>query len=430
MGKPDHIAICSYYFPPLNSVGGRRWVKFARYFQEKNIKCTFFTANSNEYPDRDKMFGWEHDLESIYKIIPVSSGYPVVINSGAQSFSEKINYRFQKFLLKLNVRGNIYDPTVFWDKKFNSVIKPYLKENNINHLVISGAPFAYMHQSLQLKKDLPQLKLIADFRDLWVDSKLGYGEYVRAFQGENRFNTELSRQKEVLENFDKIVVVSEDFKNIYLKKYNVPAEKVEVISNGFDPEEGMVDPVDKITSNDKIRFLYFGTINCGKEYYELFLEALRMIKSKNNELFKKLEFHFVGNNNQSFSESITRLEFDNIFQKPRMSLKDLIKYSSNFDYLLYFKLESDLKNSFGTKFFDYLRFCTPIVILSPSGAVTEYINDNSIGYILNEEDVYHSLIELMQKHLRGETSFQVNQLNDRFNIKRLSVDYIDLLSQI
>ena len=67
------ILIISYTFPPSSKVGGRRWVKFAKYFVKNNNDVRIITSkNKNES-------GWLKDYDYLKpRITEISFNYPII----------------------------------------------------------------------------------------------------------------------------------------------------------------------------------------------------------------------------------------------------------------------------------------------------------------------------------------------------------------
>ncbi|MBQ9474914.1 MAG: glycosyltransferase [Bacteroidales bacterium] len=142
------------------------------------------------------------------------------LNRQKKSFAQK---------LAVWVRGNFFvpDPRVFWVKPSVKFLTEYLKENPIDALVTTGPPQSMHLIGLGLKKAMPALKWIADFRDPWT--KMFYFKNMGLWGLARRRHHRL--EKEVLDTADGIISVSplvaEDFREM-------TSTPVHLITNGFD----------------------------------------------------------------------------------------------------------------------------------------------------------------------------------------------------
>lgn len=393
------VLVISYYFPPNNSVGGRRWAKFTRELAERNYRVTVVTS---EIYTSEKSSYWEH--HPAIKVIRVNDRFPKALLTPVKSIYDKIMYRVALAKMRMLAKGNIYDPSTLMEPVFDKVIIPLIKKEKITNVIVTGAPFAYFYYSLKIKRAIPSVNLILDYRDLWTDSKYSFGDMVRDHQGMERYEVEKGREEEALNGCDSIIAVTHDIATLLTARGKSIEKKISLIMNGYDEKEGISAPPAKSdlaqpVSKDKITIYYLGTINCGKWYYMLFIDALKKLRAENYHLYKKLEIVFWGNTNINFSRALTESGLDCIRQEKSIRLEDMMAKLEGVDMLLYFKKEDELANSFATKFFDYLRFRKPILLLSPEGAVTEYVRNNDIGVVLSETRMPEQLSRLFAQFL-------------------------------
>lgn len=401
------ILIISYYFPPNNSVGGRRWAKFSKYLAKKDYRV--FVVTSEVYTS-EKRSSWDNDLHPGVKVIRVNDGFPKVLLNPVKNIKDKILYRLALAKMRLLAKGNIYDPSSLMEPLFNDTILPLVQKENISNVIVTGAPFAYFYYSLQIKKVIPSVNLILDYRDLWTDSKYSFGQFVKAHQGEERFRVEKERERKVLEDCDRVVAVTEDVGELLKGHGKFVESKLAIIPNGYDEDEGISIPpvrseIALPVSRDVITIYYLGTINCGRSYYMLFIDALKTLRADHPSLYAKLRITFWGNTNINFAKDIRESGLECITQEKSISLDDMMKKLDAVDFFLYFKREDELPNSFATKFYDYLRFRKPVLILSPEGAVTQYIRENKIGVVLSEQEMGKQLAEMFDTFLHKGIPF-------------------------
>ncbi len=394
MEQSKHLLIFSYYFPPNDGVGGRRWVKFAYYLAQAGYKITIVTT---QVYSKELSF-WKNDIHPSITILRMNDNYPSVVLNQPNGLIEKIKYKLAIREIKKKYKGNIYDVSSFTANSINGEIKNYILENKIKNIIVSGTPFSYFFYVCELANQIQGLNIMLDYRDLWTDSKYHYGQNVLNSQGIQRFDMERQMEKIALNTCNHIFVVSRDLKDILCKFRPEIHSKISILPNGFDTRDSEINTnishTEKVFPINKnvLVFSYFGTINCGRNYFQKFLDGLNKLSNK-----FPIQVNFYGNTNKQFEVDLLALKNENIRIQPRISVSQMEEIAQKSDVLLYIKREDELPNSFATKFYDYLRLRKFIVILSPEGDVTNFIKENNIGFVLNENEIYLDLVKLIEE---------------------------------
>src|SRR5690606_38352236 len=120
-------------------------------------------------------------------------------------------------------------------KKASELIRQY----SIDTVVTTSPPHSTQLIGLKLKQRF-NIKWVADLRDPWTDIY-----YYNQFKHTALARTiDLGYERQVVEEADLIVTVSEDVKRIFASKSILPiASKTVVIPNGFDEDDFLVKPV-------------------------------------------------------------------------------------------------------------------------------------------------------------------------------------------
>jgi glycosyltransferase involved in cell wall biosynthesis len=218
------------------------------------------------------------------------------------------------------------------------------------------------------------IRWIADLRDPWTDIY-----YYNQFK-----HTALARkidqkyEREVVENADLLITVSEDVKRIFAEKSDLSvASKTIVIPNGFDEDDFRITNL-PIESRKVIT--YTGTIS---EAYDVdgFLQAFSDLDEK---LKSQLLFRFVGK---------VPLSVEQKFRSTGIELKlvGYVDHPKSIEYLL----RSDLlllvipkvKNNKGIltgKFFEYLASEKSILAIGPTdGDLAKLIQETESGMLFD-----------------------------------------------
>ena len=185
------------------------------------------------------------------------------------------------------MRGNIFipDPKIFWVKPSVKLLVKKIKEHQISHIVSTGPPHSMHLIGLGIKKKIPSIRWIADFRDPW--SKL---DILDNFHLNRRSRSKhLKLEREVLDHADITLTVSENWRSSFEE---LGAKNVEVITNGFDQEDFTTTPDNY--SNDKFVVGHFGLLNHLRNPKQLWFNLNQLCESDAG-FNDKLEIRLSGN---------------------------------------------------------------------------------------------------------------------------------------
>jgi glycosyltransferase involved in cell wall biosynthesis len=379
------VLIITYYWPPSGGAGVQRWLKFAKYLPEYGWQPIILTVDPEyaSYPQRDESLLSEVDpgclvyttksfeLYNLYKLISGKKEVPYggFANESDEGFLQKAS----KFL-----RGNFLlpDPRKGWNKYALKKAAELIREYGIDTVVTTSPPHSTQLIGLELKRRL-NICWIADLRDPWTDIY-----YYNQFK-HTAFARKIDQkyEREVVENADLLITVSEDVKRIFAEKSDLPvASKTIVIPNGFDEDDFRITNL-PIESRKVIT--YTGTIS---EAYDVdgFLQAFSDLDEK---LKSQFLFRFVGkvplSVEQKFKSTGLELELVGYVDHPKS-----IEYLLRSDLLLL--VIPKVKNNRGIltgKFFEYLASEKSILAIGPiDGDLAKLIQETESGMLFDYSD--------------------------------------------
>ena len=379
------ILIITYYWPPSGGAGVQRWLKFVKYLPEFGWEPVILTVDPRyaSYPQRDESLAAEIDpnckvyttksfeLYNLYKWI---SGKKEVPYGGfANESKEGLFQKVSKFL-----RGNFLlpDPRRGWNKYALKKAAELINQFNIETVVTTSPPHSTQLIGLSLKRQF-NIRWIADLRDPWTDIYY-YNQFKHTTLARN---IDLRYERQVVENADLVVTVSEDVKRIFAGKSTLNiAVKTVVIPNGFDEDDFNIKQVPVET---KKVITYTGTIS---EAYpvDCFLEALCGL---DEELKSQILIRFVGKVPPSVVQKFRNTQLE-------IELVGYVDHPKSIEYLLRSNLLlliiPDVKNNNGIltgKFFEYLAAQKPILAIGPKeGDLAKIIQDTHCGELFDYQD--------------------------------------------
>src|SRR5690606_1765034 len=240
------VLIITYYWPPAGGPGVQRWLKFVKYLPDFGIEPVVYIPENPTYPLIDKGLLKEVDPNTTIikqRIIEPYSWAAALSKGNTKKISSGIipNKKRQSVIQKamLWVRGNLFipDARVLWVKPSAKYLAKYIKENGIETVITTGPPHSLHLIGLNLKKELG-INWIADFRDPWTT--IGYHKELKLSRKSAIQHRQMER--EVLNTANKVIVTSPTTKAEFSHLTKKP---VTVITNGYDVEKVMKEPLDE-----------------------------------------------------------------------------------------------------------------------------------------------------------------------------------------
>ena len=418
--------IITYYWPPSGGSGVQRWLKFSKYLPKYNWQPIIYTPENPYFEVKDEAL--LNDIPAEAEIWKTSIWEPYALKDkifGKGSKSQSAGVISNKKSLKnkvLNwVRGNAFipDPKVYWVKPSVEVLLKKIKEEGIEHIISTGPPHSMHLIGLGLKKLLPNLKWIADFRDPW--SELDLLDEFHLSNSSRKKHQDL--EKQVLKNADVTLTVSEtwvkDFKRL-------GANRVELITNGYDT----ADFDSKSKRNDKFIIGHYGLLNHLRNPKHLW-KTLNSLCEENTEFNDKLEIHLSGNIDTEVTLEIESHSYLKAKVK-QLGYLSHIEVLSEYNeasvlLLLLFNSKSGIGNYPG-KIFEYFAAKRSILAFGPEDSdVEKLIKKTNTGmyFSYDETKLKDDILDLF----KNENQFNFEN-TESFSREKLTKDLSDLLNNI
>lgn len=388
MKQSNKVLIIAYLFPPIGGGGVQRALKMAKYLGSYGWEPHILTVEPEYHVSLDhSLLSQLPDNVVIHRTKEFSFGAPPAAAAITSKKEEPV-----RIGLKGRVKAKVFpilkqskkyvlipDDQILWFpyavKKGLEVIKDY----KMDAIVSTSGPYTNHLVGLSLKRKTG-LPWIADFRDPWSQNMHRPGIPWR-----ERLEERLERK--VLRESDLLLTVTHSFAINFQKKFGSVIKRVEVIHNGFDPED--YSQLSDITSDPQhCTFIYTGI------FY----------RERNPRLFLKAVHQLIEEGKMS-RESI-KLKFAGVFDYPgytenmdcvrELGLEDVVNVLGHLphqqalvelkksDILL---LVGDTAPGSGAyipgKLFEYMAIAKPILALSLSGESTAIIEKYDLGEVVN-----------------------------------------------
>ena len=427
--KDKKILIITYYWPPAGGPGVQRWLKFVKYLPDFGWKPTVFIPENPSYPIIDDTLA--KDVSTDLEIIRTKIWEPYQI---AELFG-KDNKKFKagqfdvgnnqtwKSRLSIWVRGNFFipDARVFWVKPSVKYLKKYLQENHYEAVVTTGPPHSVHLIGLELKKEFPDLKWIADFRDPWTE--ISYYKHLKLTKSSDQKHRKL--EQTVFEKADLTLATSyTDAENFRKKGANAFC-----ITNGFDGFETAI----RTKKNNEFTLSYIGVLEQLRNP-EILWNTLNEIISENDDFKNDFILKFVGRVDDKILNDIENSKLKNSLNKlGYLSHSDANTEMQTSDVLLITNFpDESSKGIIPGKIFEYLATGNPILSFGPEDSdVKKILDETNAGKHFsykNSAELKEFILNQYHHWKLGETHSATQNIA-KFSRKNLTQKLVEILQK-
>ena len=383
------VLIITYYWPPSGGAGVQRWLKFVKYLRSFNWEPIVFTVENGEFPvlDFDLIKEIPDGVEVLtvpawepYKMYKLFSGRNKSdgINSGF--LSEKKGSGLIESISKW-IRGNLFIPDArkFWIKPANQFLNEYLQNHPVDVIISSGPPHSTHLIALSLKKKF-QIPWLSDFRDPWTN--IDFYKDLKLTKRADQKHRKL--ENDVLVQSDIVLTIGRQLSN---ELKTLGAKRVEIIENGFDPQDFLEDKNCEL--DEKFSIAHIGSFTPSRNHMVLW-KALSHLVNKKEEFKSKLEIKLIGKVDYSVLQSIKDFGLDTYVKKiDYVPHNEVIKHQKSSKLLLL--MVNNTPNAKGIvtgKVFEYMASKRPILAIGPKdGDLGEILSKTSTGVVCDYENV-------------------------------------------
>ena len=267
------------------------------------------------------------------------------------------------------------DPEVVWVPMATARAKKIVRKHSIDVVVVTAPPFSAFLIGNALKRTMPHLRLISDFRDEWLRFFLSTFDFQKSPSIRKRAE---AIERSTVELSDAVVTVTPSLVKELRERYaDQAANKFVYIPNGYDPSL-FTNFRPRKHEGSKIVVTYVGTVYSATSPRAYFggLDELP------EEVRNRFETRFVG-----------RIADDREFLESRPDVKvvgyvsqgEVFRWMEETDYLL---LTMSDPTAVTGKIYEYLATGKPILAFSPlDGEVAHTLEETKAGWCLDPTNV-------------------------------------------
>ena len=246
--RPRRVLMLAYYFPPDASGGVPRTVKFIKYLERLNWKCTVIAPAWDSDTREGERGGFTASVPSDTEIVRVGIG-------GSDHGSAWNAMRRLPLLWRIedSIRPLSEFPDEFtgWLREVLPVARRMLATRRYDVIYSTSPPVTSHAIAMRLKAE-SGVPWVADFRDPWTDNSISYGN-------PPRWRSKLDRRLErrICSTADRVIANTATNRATLLAKHGIAPDRVATITNGYDEED--FQGVDNHPPADRFRISYSGS---------------------------------------------------------------------------------------------------------------------------------------------------------------------------
>ncbi len=425
------VLIITYYWPPSGGGGVMRWLKMSKYLPEFGWQPVIYTPENPDPSVKDDSLLKEiHPSTEILKT-PIWEPYDIYrkLTGKKKSDSFKAGYISEasrgnwKDKISVFLRGNLLipDPRVFWVTPSVRFLREYLRQNPVDLMITTGPPHSMHLIGLNLKRhfDIPWL---ADFRDPWTE--IDFYHRLKLTSWADRRHRAL--EKKVLTAADIVTTVSPYLKQTTEK---LAGRRVDVIYNGFDPEDFQFE---KVREDGLFTISHYGAFNRDRNPSSLW-KALQTLKENSPDFARLLRIQLIGQTDESILREIRECNLEeNLRLEGHLPHTEGLRILSGSQVLLLPLNDApNVRGILPGKMYEYIALKRPILAIGPSdGDFAEILLSTHSGITCDFTDtgkMADTLNQWVKAFLEGELSVDSSGY-DRFSRRNLARQIISLPS--
>jgi glycosyltransferase involved in cell wall biosynthesis len=247
------VLLLTYDFPPRGATGVFRVTKFACYLPEFGWQPVVVTAAGNGGVRDDALL---RELPPDIEVLRVPHPFAKNVyhrgseaprmdrkqhGDGRESRTVQLRQFVRRFLVP--------DPQVLWLPMAVQVASARLWRGDIAAMLSTSPPHSIQLGGWWLKQRFPDLPWVMDLRDVWSDSP--------TIRDSLTYKLNRALERRCLETADQTVVVTEAMRRLLQREYDLPAERIATITNGFDAAD--IQP-QQPAGHAGLQLAYVGTI--------------------------------------------------------------------------------------------------------------------------------------------------------------------------
>ena len=412
----EKVLIIANQFPPMGGSGVQRSVKFVKHLRSFGYEPVVFTREITGAKLIDKTL--LNDVPQGVNIIRTKAYEPSEMEG------------ILKIPFKIISKIMIPDSARIWFEKSKKQALKVIQENNIKLIYTTSAPYSDHLLGLYIKRKIPNIKWVVDFRDEWTNNPYTLDNPHNLI----RTKIEKNMESQVLLEADYLITNTPVMRDNFIKNNNISGDNFYVIPNGYDEEDFLNMDLTK-PNNEKFTMVYTGALY-GRRKPDNFFNAIKNLKEKGTIEKNSLKVKLIGNYHKDKLQSqIDSLNLtDDIEIVGYVPHNVCIKYQLSSDALVLIEGSGVGANAFYTgKIFEYMNTKRPVLAILPDGVAKDLVIESKIGIVANTDNVLeieNIIKQYYEKWKKNSLIFEPDfNIIERFERKRLTKELANIFDR-
>lgn len=436
------VLFIAYCFPPIGGVASIRAAKFTRHLPACGWRPTILTVRNGfyDYFDEELLDELPRDVEiRRTRSIEIPTPRRFLGRAGGDRESErsssvsrlagKASPLFQKIKRQLLP---FPDPKIGWLPFALRLGRLICRKEKPDLIFATANPYTDLLIGYLLSRETG-LPLVVELRDAWAqDPEVELPNFLHRALAP-RF------EKRVLSAASRIITVTDVMREELRIAYpDIPEERFEVLTNGYDPEDFLPgqSPDDR-PPNPRCTIAYAGLFYSSRSP-RTFLMALRNLSERRPDLEREFRVRLIGPENRQVKGWIARWGLDPIVEcVGSVPYSESIRMQKEADFLLLFLgtgAHAHRTKVYTGKLFEYMAARRPILALAPGGIASSLIEKNDLGLRVAPDDVKGVERALLEVHARWKAgrvrTDPPSEFLERFDLRRITRQMGGLFDQV
>jgi len=371
MSKPIPVLLIANQFPPLGGSGVQRTLKFVKHLRAFGYEPVVLTRDTKRAKllDETLMADIPEGVEIIRTPAWDLTEWPGVLSLAGKVIARKIL---------------VPDGDRLWARFAQKRALAEIKKRGIELVYSTSSPYSDHLLGLYIKKKMPHVKWVVDFRDEWTNNPYTLDNPY----GASRTKKEHHMEAEVLRRADRLIANTPIMRQNFLRIHNMSGENFDWIPNGYDEEDFAALDKTKM-QNKKFTVTYTGLLY-GRRKPDTFFKAVSGLVTDGKIPREAIDIRLIGNYYvDKMEQTIARYSLTGCVRlMAYMPHKDCLQELLRSDALLLLEGSGRGAEAFFTgKVFEYMNTGRPVMAVLPEGAAASLVRESKIGDTADFDDV-------------------------------------------
>ena len=423
------VLLISWFFPPLRGIASLRPGKWAKYLPDFGYWPIVITADKSAYDELDLPVevtrGEIHEVPYFNPLMEARKRVTPSPTSGPteNGTTGKRGFRATVFRLGVRVVGlfesrgcltvtarmpSFYE---FWAMSGVRVAEKVLRRygGEVRAMVSTSGPPASHLLAWHVKRKHPEIRWVADYRDLWTQNPIFPGLFPFTY-------LEKVLERRILSRADAVVTVSEGLAHVLRAHCG---GKIHVIENGFDEEDTESIPA-RISASPAFSLVYTGTIYVSRQDPIPLFTALKGFTGRGGVQGSPgilVRFFVTNRQGKEYLQGLVEsFGLGGVVQvNPAVPHREAIGIQKGADALLLLEKDSTAPNGQGVltgKVFEYLAARKPVlgVGFGAEGELGKVLGASGLGFPLGQDA--SRIRQILERMISAKNSGAMDQLVD------------------